>query len=397
MHTNVLRRNVCLALLVSALAVVPSFARAADLKWRGLLDLVGSELAPAFDDNTLTRGDNPYDPYRVRLFVESAVDEHVQVLGQFVLADATNLYVDGAYAIVTPWPGRDAHLLAGKLPWAVGTWGPRTYSNKNPLIGAPLLYQWHSSLLWYEAPPSADVLLAAAGTGQHGVDYFGYAEGVGMPVVDDSYWDFGVTVAGSERPLEYALGVVAGAPGWGSTMQDDNAGKCVLGRVGLVPLAGVRVGVSGSYGPYLGRALDPVMPAGTNVNDYAQKLVMADLELERGHVELRGEAARNVWESPAIGDLAVNTGYAEMRWQLPQGFFAAGRWDVMRFGDICDSTGARRAWDWNVTRVEAGVGYRITREAMAKLTWQRTSIDTGAATDRWRRHAMLGAQLSIAF
>ena len=47
---------------------------------------------------------------------------------------------DGAYALWTPWKSRDLHLQAGNIPWPVGTWAPRKYSDKNPLIGEPLIY-----------------------------------------------------------------------------------------------------------------------------------------------------------------------------------------------------------------------------------------------------------------
>src|SRR5258706_11096161 len=217
---------------VVALALVaPVAAHATDFQWHGTLDLVAAERTQSFDVNTLERGDNPYDPYRLRMFVESLPNDKLQVLAQFVFDDASGLYVNGATEIYTPWQARDLHLMGGKLPWAIGTWAPRTYSNRNPLIASPLMYQHHSTLLWYDLPPSADKLLATAGNGATGVNYFGYSECSGMPIIDDSYWDVGVTLTGSARPLEFALGVVAGTPSWGSTSRDDNSGKSVLGRI----------------------------------------------------------------------------------------------------------------------------------------------------------------------
>lgn len=372
-------------------------AGAADFRWRGLLDLVLAEDSDAFLTNQLTNGDNLYDPYRVRLFAESEVSEPLQVLAQLVLDDASKPYVDGAYAIYTPWSERDFHLMAGKIPWAIGTWGPRTYSNKNPLIGAPLIYQHHTTLLWYDVPPDADALLATAGRGARGVNYFGYPEGTGMPLVDDAYWDVGITVAGSSRPFEYALGGVAGTPSWGSTMRDDNTGRSILGRIGFAPRPDLRVGVSGSFGPYLSRKLQPDLPAGHDVNDYNQKLLMADLEILVGHVELRAEGARNFFETPTVGELSTNAGYAELKVLFDSGLYLAGRFDTERFGKITNTAGQQRPWDWNVTRGEGGAGYRISRDATAKLTWQRTEYDSGVPGEARRHEAILAAQLSIAF
>jgi hypothetical protein len=288
-------------------------------------------------------------------------------------------------------------VLAGKVPWAIGTYAPRTYSNHNPLIGSPLMYQYHTTLLWFEVPPSADALLATAGSGQFGVDYFGYPEGRGMAIVDDSFWDVGVTVTGSQRPLEYALGMTAGTPSWSSTTQDDNAGRTVLGRIGLAALPGVRLGVSGAYGPYLVSGVQPDLPPGHAATDYHQELGMADLELLVNHLELRGEAARNVWETPTVGNLEATTGYVELKYSLAFGGYLAGRWDALRFGKIANSAGVEHPWDSNVTRIETGVGYRFSREAVAKLVYQRTTVERESVPGQDPDHDLLAAQLSIAF
>lgn len=372
-------------------------ARAAELKFHGLFDVVAAERGPAYDYNVLTRGDSPFDAYGLRLFADAKVNDQLEIYSQVVLRDATSPYVDGAYLQYSPSSGRDIHVLAGKVPWPIGTYAPRTYSNRNPLIGAPLMYQYHTTLVWYEVVPSADALLATSGSGQYGIDYFGYQEGRGMPLVDDSYWDVGVTLIGSQRPLEYALGVVAGTPGWGSTSQDENAGKSTVGRVGIAPLPGVRLGISGAYGPYLIESLRPELPAGRVATDYQQKLGMADLELSAGHAELRAEAARNVWESPNIGDLRTTSGYAELKYAFSFGGYLAGRWDALRFGDITDSAGEQRPWDSDVTRIEAGAGYRFTREATAKLIYQRTNLETVGAAERIRTYSLVAAQLSVSF
>ena len=395
------RHRSVVALVLAMVGISPAPARATDFTWRGLLDLMLSEHSPAFESNLLTRGDDPFNPYRLRLFAEATVDDHVQFLGQVVLFDhqiqGTKVYVDGAYVIYTPWLDRDLRLLAGKLPWAIGTWGPRTYSSKNPLVSAPLLYQYHSSLVWYVMPPNEDLLIAAGGTGQTGVNYFGSPMGPGMPIVDDSYWDVGVTLAGSQRPFEYAAGVVAGAPSWGSTGKDDNTGRSILGRIGFAPMPALRVGVSGSWGPYLLETLNSTLPPGKTVNDYAQRLVMADFEFQMDRFELRGEGAHNTWETPTVGDLDVDAGYLELKVATFAGAYVAGRYDVERFGKIENSTGDDLPWDLDVTRFEVGAGYRLTRDATAKLVWQKTTLEDERPGFDDRDLSIVAAQLSIGF
>jgi hypothetical protein len=372
-------------------------AGASELKMHGLLDVVAAPRGDAYEGNLLMRGDSPFDAYGLRVFGDEQVNDRLQVFLQVVLHDATSPYVDGAYALFTPSRARDLHVLAGKVPWAIGTYAPRTYSNKNPLIGAPLMYQYHSTLVWYEVVPSADALLATSGSGQYGVNYYGYSEGRGMTLVDDSYWDVGVTLVGSSRPVEYALGVVAGTPGWGSTSQDENSGKSVLGRLGLAPLPSLRFGVSGAYGPYMVKSLNAVLPPGKVVEDYHQKLAMADVELVAGHIEARAEGAHNVWQTPTVGDLKVLSGYLEVKYSLPIGAFVAGRWDVMDFGEIADSTGARHPWDSNLSRLETGGGYRFSRDVLAKIVYQRTHYDVSPEADEPRARSLVAAQFSVAF
>ena len=372
-------------------------AGASELTFHGLLDLVIAPRGTAYDYNVFARGDSPFDAYGARIFADGKVSDRLEVVAQLVLRDATSLYVDGVYASYQPFAGRDLSLMAGKVPWAIGTYAPRTYSNENPLVGTPLMYQYHSTLVWYAIPPTADALLATAGQGAYGVNYFGYPMGLGMAIVDDSYWDVGVTVTGSTRPVEYAAGIVAGTPGWGSTSKDENSGKSLLGRIGLMPLPGLRVGASAAYGPYLVEELNASLPAGRSVGDYHQKLAMVDLEVQRGHVELRAEGAYNVWETPTVGDLEVRGGYIELKYLMPFGGFVAGRWDALRFGEIADSSGQMLPWDCNVNRVESGFGYRFSRDATAKLIYQRTDLGVPGTADQTQQHDMVAAQLSISF
>jgi hypothetical protein len=389
------RRVVGTALVALALATGIESAHAAHVQLSGLLDLVAAERGAAFEGNVLTRGDSPFDAYGMRVFADGAAGERLHVFAQVVLRDASMPYVDGAYAMYTPWSTRDVHLLAGKIAWPIGAYAPRTYSNKNPLIGAPLMYQYHSSLVWYAVPANADVLLGAAESGQTEVS--GVPPGHGMPVIDDSYWDAGATIVGSARPFEFALGTTLGTPGWGNTAEDENAGTTVLGRIGVAPLAGVRLGMSGAYGPYLIQALAPALPPGASISDYHQELGVADAEFMIGNLELRGEGARNWWQSPFVGALGVTTGYGELKYALSWGGFVAGRWDAMRFSKVENSSGDRIPWDHDVTRIETGAGYRFDRNTVVKLVYQHTRFDTPTVLPASRTVSMVAAQLSAAF
>jgi hypothetical protein len=367
-----MRRVPALGLVFSILVVAALPASAANFSWRGLLDVTAPSNGDAFQANTLTRGDNPFDPYGLRLFIDGTVNDQFTVFGQVVLHDRSGVYLDGAYVMWTPWSGQDFHLNAGKLPWLIGTYAPRTYSDKNPLIGKPLMYQYHTTLVWFMTPPNADKLLASRGTGQSGIGYLGGSM-MGMALVDDSWWDTGVMANGSSHSIEYSLGMTNGTPGWGNSGQDENHGKTVLGRIGLAPTPWLRLGASGALGPYLVHDLKSPLPPGKVPEDYDQQLVMGDLEVTQGHVELRGEAAANTWQTPNLGNLDTKSGYVEGKVTLGARLWAAGRYDVMRFSDIADSNGVHRPWDFNQDRIEGGLGLRWDRNVLLKAVFQRNT------------------------
>lgn len=386
-----------LAVAMACAAACASTAAASslsDLQWRGQLDLVAATRGDAFALNALNRGDTQFDTYRMRLFAEGPVAEQLDVFAQLMLQEDLGVTVYGAYAMWTPVADRDLHVIGGKIPWRIGTYAERTYAQKNPLIGTPLLYHYHTALRSDRLVPGPEALADAAGTGQYGPVYDASGRGYrGMPIIYDRCWDAGVMATGSLRPVEFSAGFVNGAPGASNPGNDRNNGRSWLGRFGLQPWPGVRVGASYSRGPWMPDAFQPQLPAGRTVNGYAQTVVMADAEWLFSTVELRGEGAWNEWETPTAGDVDVRGGYLEAKLGLPSGAFAAARWGVLKFGDVIDSTGAARPWDHDVARIETGLGYRIQRGAILKAVYQQTRFLR--AVDR--RESLYALQLALAF
>ena len=394
---TVRRRPLTLSVTLVALLAAGNLAHAADfastIRVHGLLDLAWHSTGKAIEANQFVPGDTPFSPYRLRLYFDGQASPSVQVFVQTMFTEAAGARIDGAYAIVTPWLDKDLHLMAGKIAWPIGTWAPRTYSDKNPLIGTPLLYQYHTSLRWDDIPADIDRLLAAAGSGASGPDYGHGAYAPGMPVVDDYGWDAGVALQGSVRPIEFALGVTQSAPGWASPGEDANRGASVLGRIGFAPMPELRVGVSGAHGAYLPRGFEPLLPKGKDERDYPQDLVLADLDMERGPFELHAEAADNNWKTPTVGTLNVKTGYAEARWTFGAGWWLASRAETMRFGKVTGTAGTF-TWDENIDRVETGAGYRVSRNVLAKAVWQHKVVHERQGNERFE---LDGAQMSIRF
>lgn len=378
-----------LAVLIAATSPAPADASvaASQIQFRGLLDLVTSSRGVALESNAFNYGDTNFDAYRLRLFAEGAVTKRLAVYTQLLFTDAAPVRALGAYASWTPVPERDLHLLAGKIPWVNGTYAPRSYSYKNPLVSTPLMYQYHTQLPADQLVPSVDALLAQAGPGQYG-----------LVVSYDLCWDFGIAAVGSARPLEAAIAITNGTPGRMNAARDENDGKSFVGRVGVTPIPALRFGVSGSIGPYLLDALNPSLPSGTSAEDYDQRLAMADLELLFGHAELRGEAYRNFWDTPTVGTLSMSGYYVEGKYVLPFGTYAAARWEHMGFGDVTSSAGDRRPWHFPQRRLEVGAGCRLTRGVFLKAVYQEYSYEEWEAgeTEEYS-YPLYAAQLTTAF
>jgi hypothetical protein len=344
----------------------------------------------------LNAGDSNFDPYRLRVFLDARLDRGFQVHMQaIVIGQNYALLRYGAYALWTPIAGRDLHLEAGLIPWPIGIWAPRTYSNVNVLIGMPMLYQLHGTLSFAELPPSADALLGAAGSGEFGVDYGNGPRDRGVPTVYDRCWDVGMVALGSLRPIEFSLGFVQGAPSWPQSASDGSPGKTLLGRIGVTPAPAVRLGVSGAQGPWLPRTLESSLPPGVALRDLEQRVAIADLEVQGGRVEMRGEAYYSDWETPYVGRLATRGLWAEVKAGLVAGAWVAARGETRRHSELTGSAGARQPWDHDRDRWESGVGYRVTRQSTVKASWQRNVERIPGAPAR--HDDLLAATLSLSF
>jgi hypothetical protein len=380
--------------VASALASAPAAADIKDIQLRGLLDVVGAPNNTAVGLNQMNYGSTNFDAYTLRLFAEGKPADHLELYSE-IWANDVGLWVYGAYGLYTPKLDKDLHLQAGKIPWPIGTWAPRTYSNKNPLVGVPLIYQYHTSLLPDEITNNPDALLSQAGQGNFEGGPFGDK---GMPIVYDRWWDVGLVALGSIRPVEFSLGVTNGTPGSSQAGRDNNLGKSFMGRFGLAPTPGLRFGVSGSIGPYLPTSPggDP-LPAGAKATDFDQRLLMADIEYLVGHAELRAEGTVNTWETPFLGDLTVHGYYVEGKYSFPVGLYLAARWDQLLFSDIQGSTGPPRPWDDNVSRFEGGAGYRVLHPLTAKLVYQMDKLDPQVPAGQSRSYDLMAAALSFSF
>ena len=86
-----------------------------------------------------------------------------------------------------------------------------------------------------------------------------------------------------------------------------------------------------------------------------------------------GEYFWNEFETPIYaGGLKNQSYYVQAVYTMVPGWDLAVRYDAMRFDEVENSAGESLTWDQNVDRVEAGLGYHLSRELFLKGVGQFT-------------------------
>jgi hypothetical protein len=328
------------------------------------------------------------------------VHEHVSAFVELLSDEGRAPRLFGGFVRLSDPGGHDFNLEIGKIPLHVGSYPNRSTAQKNPLVGSPIVYQYHVDVRDDQIPIRPEDIVMNQGRGYFtnygpanggtGVGYPG--TGQALSVLYENCWDFGAVFVGTANPLEFALGITNGTVG-SMVGTDTNDGKQVLGRIGLMPVPWLRAGVSAARGPYLIRQLEEEMPPGRSVNDYNQVFAGGDLELSYDRVILNGEYVWNRFEQPYVGDLDLTSWFAEGKVTLIPGWYVAGRYSSMIPSDLVLANGLAEAWDAPLWRQEIGIGFKPSKMLLAKLIHQETHI----ATTPRRVESFMAAQLSVVF
>ena len=121
----------CLLLFLTLISLPQSAA--AQIKFSALTTLGYTGLDRESKINGMFRGDDPFNPVRVTLFMEDWINPRLGVFIEFLWDQGashsgsdTKPRVNGAYAVARPFD-TDAFLLKiGMIPSSFGTWAPRT-------------------------------------------------------------------------------------------------------------------------------------------------------------------------------------------------------------------------------------------------------------------------------
>jgi hypothetical protein len=245
----------------------------------------------------------------------------------------------------------------GKMTPVIGTFAPRHFSTRNPLIGTPDGYT-------LQYPIGAKV------SGRVGI--FDYrAAMVSLPTTHIGY---------QPEPSPRLRPAVGG---------------------GVTPIVGLRLGGSFTVGSYLNRDDSLSLPAGTSWSDFHQRVAAFDASYSVGYLETHVEAARATYDIPVRASITGFTYYGELKYTFTPRFFLAGRAERNNYPFIRAATTVGGSYAGRLTDFvdgEFGGGYRITATQLLKVSVRgdRWWVRPGGGFRGQGGHA-IAIQLSQAF
>ncbi len=362
----------------------------------GILDIAHAEGNRKSTSNANTLGDNNFNNTRalLRFNFEHQDKLRADIEVQFDDGSEDKVRLLGAFVTIFDVPNSYVNFMVGKIPTPFGNFAKREASDVNPLIGQPLLRQYRTSLDWNNLWDNREqLILKQKRRTHHGTIPANGLRGA-TPTIYDARWDFGVEVFGNASIVDYQFAVTEGSVS--NPEADQNKGKQFLGRIGINPIPGLKIGVSGAMNPYLSTA-DPqrLLEAGKGKGEFKQVAYGVDLEASYRYLIVFGEFVKSKWDATTKEkELSNWSFYVDGKYKILPRLYISGRYDRMNFSKILNpDTRKKEGWDYNVQRYEAGLGFRVTTDATLKLVEQWTQFEDFAIPSI----KLTAVQLSVPF
>lgn len=307
---------------------------------------------------------------RVNALVEARADR-----GEAPADRPLQLRVEQAWLRLSPLPGRDVSLQAGKFVSPFGGWTQRHASlSADPFIRPPLPYDYRTMIC-------ANFLPAAAAGFVTWKDEPAFFRPMGAPPVWNAPYQVGVMVAGGWKGVSGRAAVMNSAPSsepseW-SSLGTGEHGPSYVAHLGVQVVPELSVGASYDRGGYLiDHPGGAPLPAGQEISHYFQELWGFEAAFARGPVEARAELILDTWDVPNVRDYPRDVSwYGEAKVKLSPGLYAAARYSGIRFNRIDDGAGNDVPWDYPVDRVQLGAGYRLSRTTEVRAEYMLNATD----------------------
>ncbi len=349
-------------LVAAAWASGAAHGAASQLTVQGLQDLTAIET----DDDSRALSRNEGDAAgigRLRLWVGGELVPGLTglVLGEVEGGDGTpagqtEAQIEQAFLRYTLARGPGLMVDAGKISCPFGNFSDRTFSNVNPLIGAPDGY--------------------------------------------DVSYPLGLVITGKVTRLDYRVAALDGPMTNESYVPPaGNAWRPGVG-LGVTPLIGFRIGGYYTEGPYLGPSVEAMLPTGADWRDFDQRILGFELEFSRGYFELNGDLALSSYDVPLHPEASEGQAwFLEPKYSFTPRLFTALRLE----GNDYPYIRPQSATDWLAVNakfydLELGVGWRFTPGLLLKASgrFDRWEVDPSRAAFFPNGYAV-GLQLSYSF
>ena len=288
----------------------------------------------------------------------------------------------------TPGDKQWVNFQVGKFATMIGNWVPRHDSWQNPFINAPLPYENLTSIWDIAAPDSATTLATWAES----------EKSYRMPIIWGPSYTSGLAVFGQIGKFEYAgelknESLSSRPESWDATRIGFEH-PTFSGRLGFRLNPTWNFGVSASSGAYLLPIAGPSLPPGKDIGDYRELLLGQDISFEWHHWQIWAEAFETRFEVPQIGNADSIAYYVEAKYKITPQLFGALRWNQQLFGTIRDDNGGSIPWSYDISRVDAALGYRFTNYLQIKLQY---SFSHQQHAELQEGEQLVGAQLTLKF
>jgi len=377
----------CRISAVLALLICSSSAFA-QMQISGLSDILFKNAEEEDVTNLTFLGFSNFHTLRTRLFFDGTIDRDIFFFAQILVDNSNGFQLYAAYARFQNLSGPKLNLQFGLIPLTIGSFAPRTYSDKNPLIGVPLLYNFHTAI----EPRSlgSDGTLAELSAAKNA------RSRSGLPVIYDACWNTGIEIYGSTGKLDYSFGILSGSVSKPTAEQTKEIPQFTSHFVyNFGP--GLKFGVSAYYGPYLyddifgeGDILDN---ANFKSSDFINSGIGYELYFAKRYLEIYSEAFYATWEYPGLPDLDLISGYFEFKFKFRTRWYIAGRFGLSEPGEIETVPGISEKWDYPLKRYEFGLGYKALRKMTIKLVTQINRFDQIDSFD----NELIALQISSVF
>lgn len=327
-------------------------------------------------DAGLAEGDGTWIAPRLRLFTDVFLGDHVYGLfelrgdrGSGPFEGEEEIRLDQAFLRASTVSGSFG-LQVGRFASPFGSYAQRHLTDQDPFGRPPLPYDFRTSLAYNDVPSGIPRF--------HEWRDDPKLRGMGAPPIWGVPYQWGTMASVLAGAVNVRVAVMNSAPSsepaeWNWDRERAEHPSVVVGA-GVTLSPSLSVGAGWSRGPYLQDTVEVKLanqmmgPMGEDARFvYDQDILSADLTWARGSSVVRAEAFLDRWDVPNVDGRPTEVSYTvEAQTDLTAGLFAAvrfGRIDFLEHEESRAVMGRAPEWDYDLSRYEASLGYRVARNA----------------------------------